>query len=344
MATKSIRRVKNQPNATLLELEKDIIEHASEYDFFQAYRLLESVNDAYPVSPRRPKRKIQVRPSLSLAYNNNDVHSVQQLDKHQGYEIVTQISGLYGVSSPLPDSYNEELLDNEWDELNAPREFLDIIHRQLFPKLYSAWRLYRVNLNTIERNQSSYWSILYNLLGLPDDSETLNSAHGDAYERVKQLKIRYFSLFSNQERSASGLKLILSDYIDESDISVTEFDHESVTISPQLRCRLGVANSQLGQAHIGSKIQSQLHRITITVANIEEDKYNALFSDPFWVDCLKLLVAHYISRPLKVDLKLQVLSSDYRTQLGGQWNQLGKTSVLGKTNDLHHSISMNLLE
>lgn len=343
MATTSIRRLRNKPSESLLELEKDIIDNASQYDFFQTYRLLESVNEAYPTSTRQPKRKIHVRPSLSLAFNNNDVHSVHHLDKKLGYEIVTQISGLYGVASPLPDFYNEELLDNEWDELNAPREFLDIIHRQLFPKLYNAWRLYRVNLNTIEKSHNSYWSLLYNLLGLPDEADDSQSAPNEIFEKAKLLKIRYFSLFSNKERSADGLKLLMSDFLDESQIEVIEFDHEEVAIKPELRWQLGSKNTKLGEAHLGSKIQSQAHKVTIKVSNIEEAKYFALFTDDTWLSTLKLLISHYITRPIKVDLSLDVLPSDNRTQLGTQWNELGKTSVIGHTNKLHQSITMNLL-
>jgi len=342
MATTSVRRLKNAPSPVLQELEKDIIENADQYDFFQTYRLLESVNDAYPVSPRRPKRQIHVRPNLSLAYKNKDVHSVNLLDKQSGYEIVTQIAGLYGVSSPLPDFYNEELLDNEWDDAQAPREFLDIIHRQLFPKLYSAWKFYKVNLNTVEKNNNGYWSLLYNLLGLPDSNQDLDT-ESEIDAKIKQLKIRYFNLFSNKERSASGLQLILSDYLDEDDIQITEFKPEEIALKPQLRWQLGTLNSHLGEAHLGSKIQTQVHKITINVKGVDEDKYRAIYSDDEWIHTLKVLISHYLTNPIKVDLVMDVIPSDSRTQLGKNWHELGKSTVLGRSSSLFQSITMNLI-
>lgn len=308
-----------KPSESLKQLESDILESGSEYNFFQAYRLLESVNQTYPVSARRPARKIEVRPELSLGYSEQDISKINALDKNRGYEIISQLPGLYGVASPLPDFYNEELLDNEWDEHEAPREFLDIIHKQLFPKLYQAWRLYKLNLNTVERSNDSYWNLLFSLLGDPNIENN----------GLKDLKLRYFSLFANKERSKEGLRILISDFLDIDNIKIEEFNRQEVSISEGLRCRLGEQNNQIGVAHIGSRILDQSLRVTAVADNIPEHQYHELQEDTKKLSTLKQLLIEYLKKPLQLDLKLNVEISKSQISLGKNWNQLGVTSNLG---------------
>ncbi len=319
---------------SLSALEADILSHPQQYEFFQAYRLLENVNRTYPVSPRRPARKIEVRPSLGLGYTDQDIHSVNALDKQRGFEIISQLPGLYGVSSPLPDFYNEELLDNEWDELDAPREFLDIIHKQLFPKLYQAWRLYKLNLNTLERSNDSYWNLLYSLMGEPS---TNNDAH-------KALKLRYFSLFSKKDRSKDGLVAMISDFLEIDEVKIHEFETEFRSIKPSLRCQLGRNNHQLGEAHLGSKVFTQALKATIEINNISESDYQQIFLNEEKINSLKLLISEYLKKPISINLKINISIQNDQLSLGERWNKLGVTSILGVRSSDYKSVMVNLLD
>ncbi len=323
-----------QPSESLKVLEKNILEDSSEYEFFQAYRLLESVNDSYPVSARRPARKIEVRPELTLSYAETDISEIKPLAKQRGYEIISQLPGLYGVASPLPDFYNEELLDNEWDELNAPREFLDIIHKQLFPKLYQAWRLYKLNLNTLEKSNDSYWNLLFSLMG---DPNTKN-------EEVKKLKLRYFSLFTNKERSTAGLKIIISDFLDLENLEINEFQQQTVTISDNLLCRLGQKNHRLGDAHIGSQILDKSLKVKAVASDISYSQYQLITTDTNKLTQLKLLLREFLIKPLQIELQLNVQLENSDLCLGKNWNQLGVTSALGVSSKNTKTVTLNLLD
>ncbi len=323
-----------QPSKSLKILEQNILEESSEYEFFQAYRLLESVNDSYPVSARRPARKIEVRPELTLSYAETDISEIKPLAKQGGYEIISQLPGLYGVASPLPDFYNEELLDNEWDELNAPREFLDIIHKQLFPKLYQAWRLYKLNLNTLEKSNDSYWNLLFSLMG---DPNTKN-------EEIKKLKLRYFSLFTNKERSTAGLKIIISDFLDIENLEIKEFQQQTVTISDNLLCRLGQQNNMLGEAHIGSKILVRSLKVKAIANDISHSQYKLITTNIEKLSQLKLLLREFLIKPLEIELQLNVTLESSDLCLGKSWNQLGVTSVLGVSSKNTKSVTLNLLD
>ena len=328
-----------KPSESLSQIEKDLLENGSDYNFFQAYRLLESVNHTYPVSARRPARKIEVRPDLSLNYTESDISKVNPLEKNRGYEIISQLPGLYGVASPLPDFYNEELLDNEWDEHEAPREFLDIIHKQLFPKLYQAWRLYKLNLNTVERSNDSYWNLLFSLLGDP------NIENSD----LKVLKLRYFSLFSNKERSKEGMRIIISDFLNLDNILISEFNAQQVPIKKSLRCQLGLKQHQIGVAHLGSKIMDQSLKVIAIADDVSEAQYQDLKQGPGKqkLDVLKQLLIEYLKKPIELDLKLNVNIKESKVRLGDSWNELGVTSNLGQLasqQGLSHPITLSLLD
>jgi type VI secretion system protein ImpH len=323
-----------QLTESLKIIENDIIENGSSYDFFQAYRLLQSINDTYPVTARRPARKIDVRPELGLGYAESDISEVKLLDKQRGYEVVSQLAGLYGVASPLPDFYTEELLDNEWDDLNAPREFLDLLHKQLFPKLYSAWRLYKLNFNALEKDESSYWQLLYSLLGDTDDN---------ADESIKKLKLRYFNLFSNKERSTDGLLVIIRDLLDLDQVQIEEFCQQTVKIPHDLLCQLGQRNHQLGEAHIGSQIWDQNHAIKIKTGNMPEKQYIGLVEDKIKFNQLSTLIKSYIRKPIQVDIEFDVMPEQQQIELGQAWNQLGITSHLASNNPAQTKrITLNL--
>lgn len=317
-----------QLTESLKIIESDIIENGESYDFFQAYRLLQSINDTYPVSPRRPARKIDVRPELGLGYAESDISKVNLLDKQRGYEVISQLAGLYGVASPLPDFYTEELLDNEWDDLDAPREFLDLLHKQLFPKLYHAWRLYKLNFNALEKEESSYWNLLYSLLGDTDEN---------ASEQLKKLKLRYFGLFSNKERSRDGLITIIRDLLALDGIEIEEFCQQTVNIPQGLRCQLGMQNNRLGEeAHLGSQILDQNHAIKVKADAMPESQYQYLVNHSENLDLLKGLIKSYIRKPIKVDFEIEVIPDNAQIQLGKAWHQLGITTQMGSEASSRH--------
>ena len=311
----------NQPSESLAALEQAILDEPEAFEFFQAYRILNLVNDAYPVSARRPARKIHVRPELSMGYGNADISAIQLLENNQGYEITTLLSGLYGTSSPLPDFYNEELLDNEWEGHSAAREFLDIIHHQLFDKLYDAWTLHKLTINTYEKEQYDYWDMLFSLQGI------VNQDHDPD---IAKLKVRYFNLYANSSRSRHGLELLISDYWSLPGVQVEEYCMQTISIPVELRCQLGVRNHVMGEAHLGSHINDQNHAIRIHTPDLSESDYQSLRHDQARMERLKTLVKDYLKTNLSVEIVFHIQSRKPQIALGQQWHELGVTSYLSR--------------
>ena len=95
-----------------INIEPDILENAESYDFFQAVKLLKKISGSSSNNTSRLSN-IRFQPELSLDYPQSDISEIQKLDGDNQYQLTATFFGLYGVSSPLPGFYTEELLDDE---------------------------------------------------------------------------------------------------------------------------------------------------------------------------------------------------------------------------------------
>jgi type VI secretion system protein ImpH len=313
----------DQQNGTsVAELKQDLLEYGQDFDFFQAYRLLQRLN-ALNTRSRFDRREIRVRPNLELGYGDTDIHEVLELPANKGYEVVTNLAGLYGISSPLPDFYTEELLDYEWEGYDGPRAFLDILNNHLLTKLFDAWRLNRLTQNTIEGRLQDYRRLIASISNNP-----AFEAQPDG--ELAQLKLRFSGLYSLYSKTAVGLKTLLQGYLGTEQIEVHEHHRLVAPIPERDRLQLGQRASVLGEdAHLGSRIADYSSAIRVRIGPISEADYHKQFVDPDHWSLLNRLVREYLIEPLAVQLELLVNRSGKQASLGQHWNRLGSTSYLG---------------
>jgi type VI secretion system protein ImpH len=113
------------------------------FHFFQAVRLLEAYfPDAPPpgTSANPTAERIRFRPDPAMVFPPADVRSVT-LDE-DGAEVTATFMGLYGVASPLPVYFYEDLA-TEAESTLPLRHFLDIFNPRLYSYFYRAWKKYR---------------------------------------------------------------------------------------------------------------------------------------------------------------------------------------------------------
>ncbi|MFO8111269.1 MAG: type VI secretion system baseplate subunit TssG [Desulfosalsimonadaceae bacterium] len=72
---------------------------------------------------------------MSLAFPPADIDRIQEMDlqEHSGYEITANFLGLYGISSPLPTFYTEELMHEAAEDESVCRDFIDVINQRCGP-------------------------------------------------------------------------------------------------------------------------------------------------------------------------------------------------------------------
>jgi len=321
-----------------INIIEDLEEFSDEYDYFQAVKLinryqLEKKAEVKDTTTRRRRRvkptetKVKIRPDLSLDYVDSDIKSVE-VDDDGNIELTTNFMGLYGISSPLPAYYTEELLDDQWDGDDAPRDFLDIIHQHLYPMLYSAWQKYRFAHQTVEQHQEKYWDILYSFIGLSD-------AEFRDCNKYSQRLLPYLGLISQRQKSMLGFTTILKDVLNTDDVKVIPCVERTVNIPDSQYSQIGFGQNVLGvDCTIGTTIQDRMGKSTIEISSVTGEYLQKCLNDEEYIDFIRSLCKFYLSQPLDIEIVLVLDKNQVSGVTLGQtnWSGLGVDSWLQHPN------------
>jgi len=291
-----------------INIIEDIVENGEEYDFYQAVRLLKRLSSN---AGSDSDAEIRIRPELNLDYPNADISEINSLDDNQ-FEIITTFFGLYGVSSPLPGFYTEELLDDEWDEREAARGFFDVIHNHMYPLLFQAWLKYKFSHNAVEEGDPKYWEIIYSLLGLNEEFR--------ANKRLTGRLLKYAGIISQQPKTMLGLKTILNDFIEDASIEIHPCVSRKVSIVQHQRCNLGINNYQLGEdLVVGQEVEDRSGKFLIEVGPVNTDMLNRITTDGSMLDDIHEIISLFLTQPFEYEIVLLIApGTEQSIQLGNE--------------------------
>lgn len=324
---------------TTTDLENDLLENGPEYDYFQAVRMIGLLaNQKRREQGSTDEYKLRIRPELSFNYPTSDIAEIDPLEDETGFSITTTFLGLYGVSSPLPAFFTEELLDDEWEDDEAPRGFLDVIHQHIYPLLYKAWVKYKFSHNAVEHGDENYWNILYNLIGL--GSEDIKAG----VSQPEQL-LRYVGLLTEQRRSSTGLQTILEDLLAPLEVELDPCVERTVTIPEAQRLRLGGRHCELGEtAVLGMQVNDRTGKLVVRIGPLDTEQYIGLVADKSKLELVRLIIKMYLLQPLDYEIALSLAPNTVKGVCLGEemWACLGKDSWLysnGNTETVQMSVS-----
>jgi type VI secretion system protein ImpH len=287
------------------------------YAFFQALRLLRlraTDEDAF-------NRSVRVRPALSLSFPDRDIEAIER-DETGKYRITANFFGLYGVTSPLPTFYTEDLIDQSLQGHATARDFLDILHAALYPLLFRAWEKNRLWLAVTERHDPKRLDQLFALVGLSGTRLT-------AREAARSL-LPHAGNFNQFPRSALGLQSLVSGLLDNLPVQVEPCVQETVFIPRPARCLLNDQACVLGEdTLLGSCIEERSGGLVVHVGPIPPNRLPELLPGTQRHTELVDAITLYLKTPLRCVLALHV-SPRHRpgARLGGGWHQLGLNSWL----------------
>ena len=274
---------------------------------------------------------------MNLDYPHADIESVKALADHKGYEIITTFFGLYGVSSPLPGYYTEELLDEEWEEREASRKFLDVIHQHLYPLLYQAWLKYRFSHNAIESNDERYWEIIYSILGLPEEFREFGDLSGQF--------IKYAGIISQRPKTQLGLKTILNDYLASIDVDIEPCVLRYVPIVEKQRCKLSLGHNTLGlDSVIGQQIGDRSGKYILHIGPVNGEQFQMLLNDKKHIKFIRAVSNLFLVQPLQCDIVLKLEKEAIKpVNLGDpDYSCLGQSSwLVSQTNKQTFHVILN---
>lgn len=282
----------NSGRRTAINIEQEIVDEGDSYDFYQAVKLLNKLSGKQSSKP-----KLRIQPELDLNYPQSDINEISRDEGTGGYNITTTFFGLYGVSSPLPGYFTEELLDDEWDELRARKDFLDVIHNHIYPLLYQAWLKYKFSHNAVEFDNKNYNEIIFNLIGLGE-----NYRHD---EKSFGFLLKYSGLLSQRIKSMLGLKTLLRGILGDIGLDIEPCVKRQVAITNKQRCRIGQQNATLGEsACIGQEVIDRSGKFNIELGPLTAEQFAEVSSNSELIDWMKFVLKLYLVQPLQFSIIL----------------------------------------
>jgi len=287
---------------------EDLLKNSSSYSFTQAMRLLVYyLHRSGDESEDVVRRKVRVRPHLSLDFPGTDILSIEQkATDPDKYFITATFLGLYGASSPLPTFYTEDLLDEASEDLSISRDFIDIINTPAYILFFKCWAKYSFLYNLVEGRRDDMLDRLFCLLGFGTE-KIRQSVFGPTRF------LRYIGLATQMPRSAEGLRALISDAVSEPSIHIEQCIPAMVEIPADQRCILGRKGNRLGEdTSIGPFVSDSTGKFRIHAGPLSEKKFQELLPGGAPFTLVGKFVEYYLDQPLDWDMEIEVDEKEIR--------------------------------
>jgi type VI secretion system protein ImpH len=297
-----------------------LAQHPARFSLEQALRLLSLELEEQGVPRSEIERHIRIVPWLSLAFPSSEVvaltrESVVGDDEEQGgrpaemlgnsrekqpetlaehYRLENTQIGLYSTLGPLPTLYTEELLDEARADRDVVKAFLDLINNRIAHLFCRAEGHYDYARRLVEQGDADMRHMLYSLMG-----QAYPELHPARPPRPQAVELLI------QTRTADGLARYLASELPWPRIWVEECVPRQAVIPWEQRCRLGEANTRVGEnLVVGESIADVTGKIRIHLKELPEARLQFyLYGEPSYVR-LCAHVHRYMDEALEFDLVL----------------------------------------
>lgn len=295
-----------------------------QFDFFQAVRLLEIFFANTPKEGERDEAmetRIRIRPHSGLAFPATDVRHVELLDgKPSRARVTATFMGLYGVDSPLPVYFYNEIA-TETDPTKPLRDFLDMFNHRVYELFYRAWKKYRPALHYTGEDAHSQRALCLAGLATPKalDNPPLRLA-------------AFAGRLSCRVRNVEGLKNLIADFFPNLQVTIRENEPRWWAIPERPRMGNGDKPMKLGaNATIGEKIFDVSGKFRIVLAPLTLVEYMDFLPGGGYAAMIQYLVRLYAPDYLDFDVELRLKTAEIpRLRMGMKGTQLGLTTWSGR--------------
>jgi len=315
----------------ITHLIKDLQKNGPLYNVWQAVYLGEIISkQLYPDRNDNilDQKGLNFRPYENYIYPPTDLRSVSFNDNELTF--VLNFLGLYGINSPLPRCYHEQIPMQQsiFGENEVPlQNFLDIFNNRFYWLNYQAWKKYKYYYHLREGKNNK-------------TAQRINAFIGKGTNFVKkESKISHYTLLkfsgllSNRVRNKAGLLIILNYIFTFIKIRIKEFVPKWVKISnvPQLGHADNSESLRLGiNSFLGNSALDYMSKICIEIGPISFEKYMTFIPNSENSNKLKELLTLYLNDGLEYDVKI-ILKSETIAEVA--WNddriKLGSSLWIG---------------
>jgi len=282
-------------------IENDLFENICKYDFFQAVRLLELLYpDKKPVgewfSPEN--EVVRFKPRVSLDFPGSNLYEllpISENNEHNNTLIVTFMR-LAGLQAPLPMVYAKWIMDREREGDTAFEDFINIFNHRIISLLYKTYKKHSFFFETKDFSISRCVAAISGLKNTDHDTELYNEL------------LPYAEIFSQQNRSMTGLEMLLSNYFNIK-VKGKQFCLKRYLIPEEYQSTIGFngkyqvlgKNLRLGKTFISCKNNFEL---IITISSIRNYLQLLPIFKKFLILCQTIRL--YVKSELDFDIIFQV--------------------------------------
>lgn len=303
-------------------------EAAYRFDFFEALRLIESLN------PEKPKLGTSIKASDDAVRFSQEPEMQFPASTLSFYSsrgsgaprLAVNFFGLFGPNGALPlhlTEYARERMRHHHDPTLS--RFADIFHHRMISLFYRAWANARPAVAYDRPEADRFPFYVGSLLGVSGESFSNRDALSD------RAKLFYSGLYAAQTKSPDGLQAIISDIL-AIEVRVEEFVGEWMEIQQNEHTRLGHTPqvATLGQsALLGAFVWGCQHKFRLVLGPLPLHQYLSLLPGAKALAQLTAIVRNYIGDELVWDANLILKKEQVPAEL-----------ALGKPSQWHAS-SMN---
>lgn len=284
-------------------VEQDLFDEPYKYQFFQAVRLLESVNSNKQTVGKTalPHEEIvRFRSRITLDFPSSEIHQLEERIEEEGpatLEMMINFMGMVGASGVLPTHYTELIMDRVRHRDTAMWNFLDIFTHRTVSMFYRSWAKYRFPID-YERGSDNFTSFLFDFTGLG----TIG-LRGRMDVRDESL-LPYAGLISQRPHSVNAVENVVEDYFDIR-AKVEVFHGQWLSLNRQDLTRIGKQKNALGMNTIvGERVWDQQSKFRLRLGPLNVDKFQAFLPINSGHRALKSILDLLIGFELDYDVQL----------------------------------------
>ena len=312
---------------SLPELVENIAADASQYDYFQIVRMLESVWGQSYAHKNPLNAKVSFRPAKEINFPAADVRRARQTDNGK-LSVELNFMGLYGVDAAVPQYIITTAL-HEDDAGEATKAFLDIFNHRFYVLLYQAWQKYHPAIS-LENKASKYYRYINALSGSDSDGSSLES-------------LGFAGLNGQHNRSATALNGLLQDMVG-APVEIKQFIPCWKTVSAKVI--VGGSGNQamaLGDNMVlGTQILDVEGKVQINVGPLSIERAFAMLPGTEGAAALGSVLGQYLGDSMEFDTTLMVEGvTGPAPALGSEGLRLGWRMWLGGATGEPYSIKVS---
>ena len=248
--------------------------------------------------------------------------------------IMVNFMGIYGVTSPLPTHYSEEILYEGEQDSNV-RHLLDMFNHRFISYLFRINDKYKYSMSLDNNSPDNISSCLLSFLGF--DYLSVDQGHCLDWKRI----IPMVGLIGITSGSAYLLEKLIPHYFRISFVSIKKTMKQKIPVCLSQKNSIGIKNSNLGKdISLGSNVYDGAGKFRVVIDKLTLSKYRELLPGRKSNIELKMLVNLVTSTALSYELELNIDNNELtQCYISKEANkQLGVDSWLGCCNGYNKKI------